>query len=101
VKILPMHSARGLLRIVLLLWVAQLPSPFKSREGGIDRGPLYVAMTRAEDILVILHSGSSSYVEDSIARWEQYLRSGKAQGPISHALPRSEQLGNGPDAPRR
>ena len=29
-----------------------------------SRGLLYVAMTRAEDMLVILHSGSSSYVEE-------------------------------------
>ena len=65
VKILPMHSARGLqFRIVLLLWTDLLPSPFKSRDDGIDRGLLYVAMTRAEDVLVILHSGSSSYVEE-------------------------------------
>jgi hypothetical protein len=39
-------------------------SPFKSRDDGIDRGLLYIAMTRAEDMLVILHSGSSSYVEE-------------------------------------
>ena len=37
---------------------------FKSRDDGIDRGLLYVAMTRAEDMLVILHSGYSSYVEE-------------------------------------
>jgi hypothetical protein len=35
------------------------PSPFKSGEDGIDRGLLYVA-ARAEDTLVMLHSGSSS-----------------------------------------
>jgi superfamily I DNA/RNA helicase len=65
VKILPMHSARGLqFRIVLLLWADLLPSPFNSRDDGIDRGLLYVAMTRAEDMLVILHSGNSSYVEE-------------------------------------
>jgi superfamily I DNA/RNA helicase len=65
VKILPIHSARGLqFRIVLLLWADLLPSPLKNREDGIDRGLLYVAMTRAEDMLVILHSGSSSYVEE-------------------------------------
>jgi hypothetical protein len=34
------------------------------RHDGIDRGLLYVALTRAEDMLVILHSGSSSYVEE-------------------------------------
>jgi hypothetical protein len=65
VKIMPMHSARGLqFRIVLLLWTDLLPSPFKNRNVAIDRGLFYVAMTRAEDMLVILHSGSSSYVEE-------------------------------------
>jgi superfamily I DNA/RNA helicase len=60
-----MYSARGLqFRIVVLLWADLLPSPFKSRGDDIDRGLLYVAMTRAEDMLVILHSGSSSYVEE-------------------------------------
>jgi hypothetical protein len=40
VKILPMHSGRGLqFRIVLLLRADQLPSPFKSRDDVIDRGP--------------------------------------------------------------
>jgi len=40
VKILPMHSARGLqFRIVVLLWADLLPSPFKNRDDGIDRGP--------------------------------------------------------------
>ena len=64
VKILPMHSARGLqFRIVVLLWADLLPSPFKNRDD-VDRGLLYVAMTRAEDMLVILHSGSSPYVEE-------------------------------------
>lgn len=65
VKILPMHSARGLqFRIVVLLWADLLPSPFNSRDGSIDRGLLYVALTRAEDLLVVLHSGSSPYVEE-------------------------------------
>ena len=36
----------------------------ENRDDGIDRGLLYVAMTRAEDMLVILHSSSSSYVEE-------------------------------------
>jgi superfamily I DNA/RNA helicase len=63
--ILPMHSARGLqFRIVLLLWTDLLPSPFKNRNDAIDRGLFYVSMTRVEDMLVILHSGSSSYVKE-------------------------------------
>jgi len=65
VKILPMHSARGLqFRIVLLLWADLLPSRFKASDADVDRGLLYVAMTRAEDMLVVLHSGSSAYVEE-------------------------------------
>jgi ATP-dependent exoDNAse (exonuclease V) beta subunit len=49
VKVLPMHSARGLqFRIVVLLWTDLLPSPFKSSDDDIDRGLLYVAMTRAD-----------------------------------------------------
>jgi hypothetical protein len=65
VKILPMHSARGLqFRIVLLLWADLLPSPFRNPDDGIDRGLLYVAMTRAEDMLVILHSDNSPYVDE-------------------------------------
>jgi superfamily I DNA/RNA helicase len=65
VKILPMHSARGLqFRIVILLWTDLLPSPFEVRDDSIERGLLYVAMTRAEDMLVILHSGSSPYVDE-------------------------------------
>jgi superfamily I DNA/RNA helicase len=65
VKIMPMHSARGLqFRIVLLLWTDLLPSPFKNRNVVIDCGLFNVAMTRGEDMLVILHSGSSSYVEE-------------------------------------
>jgi hypothetical protein len=68
VKILPVHSARGLqFRVVLLLWADLLPSPFSGREEHIDRGLLYVAMTRAEDMLVILHSGNSAYVEELYA----------------------------------
>lgn len=59
-----MKSARGLqFRLVVLLWADLLPSPFKGRDD-IDRGLLYVAMTRAEDMLVILHSGSSPYIEE-------------------------------------
>jgi superfamily I DNA/RNA helicase len=65
VRILPMHSSRGLqFRIVLLLWTDLLPSGFRSSDEGTDRGLFYVAMTRAEDMLVILHSGASAYVEE-------------------------------------
>jgi superfamily I DNA/RNA helicase len=29
-----------------------------------ERSELYVAMTRAEDVLVILHSGHSAYIDE-------------------------------------
>jgi hypothetical protein len=65
VKILPMPGARGLqFRIVVLLWTHLLPSTFNDRDDGIERALLYVAMTRAENMLAILHSGSSPYVDE-------------------------------------
>jgi hypothetical protein len=65
VKILSMHGARGLqFRIVLLLWVDLLGSRAESGDDQIDRRLLYVAMTRAEDLLVILHSGRTAYVDE-------------------------------------
>jgi hypothetical protein len=65
VKILSMHSARGLqFRIVLLLWIDLLGSRSDSGDDEIERGLLYIATTRAEDMLVILHSGRSSYLDE-------------------------------------
>jgi superfamily I DNA/RNA helicase len=62
---LPIHSARGLqFRIVLLHWADLLPLPFNASGNGKDRGLLYVAMTRAEEMLVTLHSRNSAYVEE-------------------------------------
>jgi len=65
VRILPIHSARGLqFRIVVLLWADLLPSRFKDSEDAVDRSLFYVAMTRAEDMLAVLHSASSPYIEE-------------------------------------
>jgi hypothetical protein len=74
VRILPMRGTRGLqFRVVVLLWTDLLPSSFKGEAGGIDRSLLYVAMTRAEDLLVILHSGASAYVAELYGRLSQRL----------------------------
>jgi superfamily I DNA/RNA helicase len=65
VRILPMHSSRGLqFRIVVLLWADLLPSRFKDSEEAAERRLLYVAMTRAEDMLAVLHSAGSPYIEE-------------------------------------
>ncbi len=64
VKILSMHSARGLqFRIVLLLWTDLLGRSESGNEE-TERGLLYVATTRAEDLLVILHSGKSPHIDE-------------------------------------
>ncbi len=61
VRILTIKSSRGLqFRLVVLLWADLLPyEPQKN-----ERSELYVAMTRAEDMLVILHSGHSAYIDE-------------------------------------
>ena len=65
VRILSIHSSRGLqFRVVIVLWADHLPSGFRGRDEAAERGLLFVAMTRAEDMLVVLHSGSSPYVEE-------------------------------------
>jgi hypothetical protein len=79
---LPEHGAQTLPPIIRGFWCGLLPVAYnanghrsaavdrpvalacQNRDDGIDRGLLYVAMTRAEDVLVILHSGSSSDVEE-------------------------------------
>jgi hypothetical protein len=68
VKILSMHGARGLqFRVAVVLWADLLRSRSTNNDDEIDRRLLYVAMTRAEDVLVILHSGSSPYVDEIYA----------------------------------
>lgn len=65
VKILSIRRARGLqFRIVLLLWADLLGPRVENGEDESERGLLYVATTRAEDMLVILHSARSAYVDE-------------------------------------
>lgn len=61
VRIMTVKGSRGLqFRIVVLLWTDLLPY----RPHLDERSDLYVAMTRAEDVLVILHSGHSPYIDE-------------------------------------
>ena len=65
VKILSVRRARVLqFRIVLLLWADLLGSRGDNGGDESERGLLYVATTRAEDMLVILHSARSAYVDE-------------------------------------
>ena len=62
VRIMAMHGSRGLqFRVVVLLWADLLS---RRKDDDASRGLLYVAMTRAEDLLVVLHSGDSPYLDE-------------------------------------
>lgn len=61
VRILTVKASRGLqFKAVIILWADLLP--FQPQDD--ERSELYVAMTRAEDVLIILHSGHSDYTEE-------------------------------------
>ncbi len=56
-----MHSCKGLQwRAVLILWADLLPYGRDPEQWKLERGLMYVAMTRAEDELVLTRSGYSS-----------------------------------------
>jgi hypothetical protein len=62
VRIISIQRATGLqFRVVILLWADLLPTNLTDRD---DRTLLYLGMTRAEDALVILHSGHSKLVDE-------------------------------------
>ncbi len=65
VKVQTIHSAKGLqYRAVYILWADELPSGFDDSDEQVDRQLFYVALTRAEDYLVISHSGASSFIRE-------------------------------------
>ena len=65
IRILSMKASPGLqFRFVILLWTDLLPAHFT---GDDDEALLYVAMTRAEDMLVVLYSKPSEFI-DRIAK---------------------------------
>lgn len=63
IKVTTIHSAKGLqFRAVILLWADLLPSALEDRDDAVERMQFYVALTRAEDLLVVIHSDPSSYI---------------------------------------
>ena len=65
IRILSIKATPGLqFRFVILLWTDLLPARFTDDD---DEALLYVAMTRAEDMLVVLHSKQSEFI-DRIAK---------------------------------
>lgn len=63
IKLLTIHSAKGLqFRAVLLLWADMLPNP-RAEEPLAESRLMYVALTRPEDYLFVSHSGASAFVD--------------------------------------
>lgn len=65
------YSSKGLqYRAVLILWSDLLPMSLEAEQIRHGRGLMYVAMTRAEDVLVLTRSGESTFthqIEAAIA----------------------------------
>lgn len=70
IKVQTIHSAKGLqYRIVIVLWGGLLPAYFGQRTLSGDRKLMYVALTRAEDLLMVSYSNKSKFVEQ-MERWK-------------------------------
>ena len=70
IKVQTIHSAKGLqYRIVIVLWGGLLPACFGQRTLSGDRKLMYVALTRAEDLLMVSYSNKSKFVEQ-MDRWK-------------------------------
>ena len=66
VKILTMHSSKGLqYRVVFVIFADQLPPYFTETEADLlmEHRLMYVALTRAEDVAIVTSAGRSMFVE--------------------------------------
>lgn len=65
VTLLTAHACKGLQwRAVLILWADQFPYSHDPEEWKLERGLIYVAMTRAEDELVLTRSAHSPFTDE-------------------------------------
>jgi hypothetical protein len=65
VKISTIYGSKGLqFPAVIFIWADLLPSSFENRIEAMERGLMYVALTRAEQQLLVMHSGPSKYVNE-------------------------------------
>jgi superfamily I DNA/RNA helicase len=65
IKISTIRSSKGLqFPAIIMLWGDLLPSKFDNRVEAVERGLMYVALTRAEQELLVLHSGPSTYINE-------------------------------------
>lgn len=65
VKILTAHAAKGLqFKAVLFLFANECPAWFPDTSEADERRLYYVALTRAEDLLAVFHSGDSKFIDE-------------------------------------
>ncbi len=65
ITISTLHACKGLQwRAVLILWADLLPFSSDPEQWKLERGFMYVAMTRAEDELVLTRSGHSPFIDE-------------------------------------
>lgn len=65
IKIQTIHSSKGLqYKAVIVMWADLLPRPFEDTSLEEERKLMYVALTRAEDYLLISASGNSVFVDE-------------------------------------
>ncbi|MFO1003037.1 MAG: 3'-5' exonuclease [Planctomycetaceae bacterium] len=64
-KLLTIHSSKGLqFRVVIIICCDDMPARFPDTSVVAERSAGYVALTRAEELLIMTHTGSSEFVRE-------------------------------------
>ncbi len=67
-KLLTIHSAKGLqFRVVIIICCNDMPARFSDTTMVAERSTSYVALTRAEELLILTHTGSSEFVRELLS----------------------------------
>ncbi len=65
IQLTTVHKAKGLQsKVVMLICAEQLPSQFPDRDEQAERALLYAALTRPEDLLIVLYTHDTPYVSE-------------------------------------
>lgn len=65
IAITTIHASKGLqAKVVILICADMLPSDFADRDPAAERAQFYVALTRAEDLLIVLSSGDTPFLKE-------------------------------------
>ena len=88
-----MHSCKGLQwRAVLILWADLLPYGRDPEQWKLERGLMYVAMTRAEDELVVTRSGIFAIHRRNRGRRSLVSENGSSRISVGQALKASRNF---------